>query len=500
MCAISLEIHLICTRCDGASYPDAEDDRGQILQGGFEPMVQAFHLLIDVGEEPDHVPDLVREILVPLLEVKDHPAHPVRRDGHECLEDLDVLEVFLVHFLAAVQFRPPIVLGDFVQQVLDAQILGILVLFAQSLGVRDRDLLDMMDVTVETVRPLPVPRREELELVDRRETAARDVHQFPGRRSLILPARVLLHPFVIMRIVDRLVDFFAGPPREGRPALGAPHLIAARDLVDAHGTAGTGSCVLAQEVGRLDILLGAFVLVVAHRLQAPRAHFRPADGAPRLFSPQESAALLVRAGVDERGGDCGVLAGDDGRVLAVAEAHNLPAVVQHGRVVLVEEQEERMVRGDLRDAPAFHVQQFVHARVPFEEAHVEGSHLVQPSPVRLDVFPQLFFPIDAGDACLRVREEGFLPREQEVLAEFFVVLVPERAGKILHQEFVIERNLARHAGGLGRRGEDELAHARDAANKRAVRAVDGLPQTDRVRLDAHRTIGRHSVSFLFFIL
>lgn len=460
-------------------------------------MVQAFHLFIDVGEEPDHVADLVREILVPLLEIEDHPAHPVRRDGNECLEDLDVLEVFLIQLLAAVEFCPPRLLGDFIQQVLDAQILGILILFAQSLGVGDRDLLDMMDVTVETVRPLPEARREELQLIDCRETATRDVHQFPGR--MILSARVLLHPFVIMWIVDRLINFFTGLPRERCPALGAPHLIAARDLVDAHGTTGTGSCVLAQEVGRLDILLDAFVLFIAHGLQALRADLHPTDGTPRLFPPQESTTLLVRAGVDEGGGDCGIMAGDNGGILAVAEAHNLPVVVQHGRVVLMEEQEEWMVRGDLRDPPTFHVQQFVHARVPFEEAHMEGSHLVQPSPVRLDVFPQLFLPVDPGDARLCVREEGFLPRDQEVLAEFFIIVVPECAGKILHQEFVIEWDLARHAGGLGRRGEDELAHARDAADERAVRAVDGLSQTDRVRLDAHGTIGRHA-GFFFIIV
>jgi len=66
------------------------------------------------------------------------------------------------------------------------------------------------------------------------------------------PIRASL-PLVIVGIVNMVFEF-SGSPREGRMALGAPHLITAVDLEDTSVTLGARFGIFGQEFGGFDVI------------------------------------------------------------------------------------------------------------------------------------------------------------------------------------------------------------------------------------------------------
>jgi hypothetical protein len=93
---------------------DIEEGFRERIQVAFEPFIEDDNLIVDIMEEFDRVFDFLTYIG---RVFNHHPAQPFGRYCDECLDDLEVLLIFLGGFLITVELIPPGVPGDAIEKV-----------------------------------------------------------------------------------------------------------------------------------------------------------------------------------------------------------------------------------------------------------------------------------------------------------------------------------------------------------------------------------------------
>jgi hypothetical protein len=131
--------------------------------------------------------------------------------------------------------------------------------------------------------------------------------------------------------------------------------------------------------------------------------------------------------------------------------HQHPMFVQHRCIIIVEIQKEWMIGGDLDRAPPFLLHERRHLDESIVEAEIQPALPLQFFLLFLDESEKLVPLMDVRDARLCFWQERLFSRDEQVLAEFLVVLMPEIPRQILQEELVVVLDLARHAGRFGRR-------------------------------------------------